>query len=76
MYVDLTKPAATHDISDATSRTVVIKRDHARRVQTEWTLLRRPQGNPLFRPLLDEIEEPRPDDVDVDESAAAIIVLR
>ncbi|KAK4044633.1 kinase-like domain-containing protein [Parachaetomium inaequale] len=58
--------------TDATSRTVIVKRDHSKRVDTERALLRRFQGNPLFPPLIDEIiEEPRPDD---DESAA--IVLR
>lgn len=46
--------------SDATSRTVIIKRDLARRVDTERTLLQRFQDKPFFRPIIDEIEEPKP----------------
>ncbi len=56
-------------ISDAKSRTVIIKRDASERINTERTLLGRFQGNPFFRPLIDEIEEPKPDD-------SATIVLK
>ncbi|KAK3301305.1 kinase-like domain-containing protein [Chaetomium fimeti] len=48
--------------TDATSQVVVIKRDVPKRVDTERTLLRRFQENSSLRPMIDEIQEPRPDE--------------
>lgn len=44
-------------LSDASDRTVIIKRDISKRIDTERTLLHRFQRNSLFRPMIDEIEE-------------------
>lgn len=56
------------NISDTTSRIVIIKRDIVKRVNTERALLRRFQGNALLRPMIDEIEEPK-----ADECAAIVL---